>query len=111
MNLEVLLLTEGLITARKGTLEWLRPIMNMHVSFKVSLSREGLTAAWMLTDKKLRPFLSVGWTTRTTVFVFFLCLIYAFHLQVMLSPLCTFDFSFDLLKIMAHHFLALRYFI
>ena len=60
VNLEVLLLTESLITARKRTLVRLRPVMNVHVSLKANLSCEGLTAAWMLTDKKLRPFLSIG---------------------------------------------------
>ena len=60
VNLEVLLLTESLATARKRTLVWLRPVMNVHVSLQANLSCEGLTAAWMLTDKKLRPFLSIG---------------------------------------------------
>ena len=53
VNLEVLLLAEGLITAWKKTLEWLCPIMHMHVSLKANLSCECLTAAGMLTDKKL----------------------------------------------------------
>ena len=51
VNLEVLLLTEGLITARKRTLEWLRPIMDMHVGLETYLPCEGLIAARNLTDK------------------------------------------------------------
>ena len=38
MNLEVLLLTEGLITAWKRTLERLSPIMDMHVGLQTYLT-------------------------------------------------------------------------
>ena len=53
VNLEVLLLTEGFIAARKRTLKWLCPIMDMHVSLKANSSCEGFIAAWVLTDKEL----------------------------------------------------------
>ena len=70
VNLEVLLLTEGFITAGKRTLERLCPIMDVHVGSKANVSCEGLTAARMLTDKKLRPSHNISWTTRTFVFGF-----------------------------------------
>ena len=54
VNLEVLFLTKGLITAREWTLEGLCPIMEMHVALKAILSSISLIAAWMLADKKLR---------------------------------------------------------
>ena len=38
VDLEVLLLTEGLAAGRKGTLIGLCPIMNMHVGLKANLS-------------------------------------------------------------------------
>ena len=38
VDLEVLLLTEGLVAARKWTLKGLRPIMNMHVGLKTNLT-------------------------------------------------------------------------
>ena len=65
VNLEVLLLTEGFITAGKRTLERLCPIMFMHVGLKATVSCKGLTAARMLTDKKLMRSHNIRWTTRT----------------------------------------------
>ena len=38
MDLEVLLLAEGLAAGWIWTLEWLRPIMNVHVGLKANLA-------------------------------------------------------------------------
>ena len=70
VNLEVLLLTECLITSGKRTVEWLCPIMDVHVSLEANLSCEGLTAARMLTDKKILRSHSIRWTTETFWFGF-----------------------------------------
>ena len=78
VNLEVLFLTEGLITAQKCTLEGLCPIMDMHVDLKAILSSISLIAAWMLADKKLRRPYNIEWTA-----------FYGFQL----SPIHSFDFD------------------
>lgn len=53
MNFQVLLLTKGLVAARKGTLEGLCSIMNMKVCLKAILFCKGLAAAKLGTDEEL----------------------------------------------------------
>ena len=72
VNLEVILLAKDLTTARKRTLEWLSPSMDMHVGLKAGLSCVGLATARMLTSKNLRLLDSIKYTTRTFVFGFLL---------------------------------------
>ena len=74
VDLEVLLLTEGLVATREWTLKGLRPIMNMHVGLKTNLTFESLIAAGFRTEEELRWSRSTGWTPRTIIFVFLFCM-------------------------------------
>ena len=53
VNLQVLLLTEGLVAPWKWALERLSPVMQVHVGIQPDLAGERLFAARMRTDKSL----------------------------------------------------------
>ena len=72
MDLEVLLLTEGLVAVWIWTLEGLCPVMNVHMGLKANLTRKDLIAAWLRTSKGLGCCHNTGRIPRTIFFVFFL---------------------------------------